>query len=197
MNNFSVCHFGFYLQKKIVYDFLHDLYIYSKWVLIWTKNWILCFDISTHSLWRNVYITFARSLHLSHLLVIFTKRLFWQEDTLSLIRLGTYQHERNTYSKKGKCYFTDRHMIWMKEECFILGREFFVLFIWRNCSPTTLRKVKFLAPSSNMCCSKSATLGLTCFDLILFQEAGKVVCQIEYGLMWDSNEVKPLIQFSL
>lgn len=86
-----------------------------------------------HIPYEEMCITFAHSFHLSSLLVIFTKRLFWQEDTLSLIRLVTYQQERNTCSEKGKYYFTERNMILMKEECFILGREFFVLFVWRNC----------------------------------------------------------------
>lgn len=67
-----------------------------------------------HILYEEMCITFTHSLHLSSLLVVFTKSLFWQEDTLSLIRLAMYQHERNTCSKKGKCYFTERNMILMK-----------------------------------------------------------------------------------
>ena len=62
-------------------------------------------------------------------------------------------------------------------------QSFFVLFhVKEQQSPKTWRKVSLLAPSSTMCCSKSAALGVICFDVTVFQEVGERENQAEYGL---------------
>ena len=47
---------------------------------------------------------------------------------------------------------------------------------------------KWVTLSPDMCCGKSAALGVICFDLVLF------LGEPEYWLMWGSNKLKPLMQ---
>lgn len=76
-------------------------------------------------------------------------------------------------------------------------QSFFVLFHRKEQQrPKTWRKVGLLAPCSALCCSKSATLGVICFDLILFHKVGEREKQAEYGLTWGFDELKPLMQSS-